>query len=53
MIYSTTLLILIRPLILRVILNEVLGEGAFGIVRRAKLHDRSDEIAVKMLKGMC
>lgn len=32
--------------------HEVLGEGAFGIVRRGLLKPANIEIAVKMLKGM-
>lgn len=39
----------------RLILQSVLGEGAFGLVRRAWLRnentDTSTEVAVKMLKG--
>lgn len=33
-------------------LHELLGEGAFGMVRRGTLKPRNWEIAVKMLKGM-
>lgn len=32
-------------------LHELLGEGAFGIVRKAVLKPNNREIAVKMLKG--
>lgn len=39
----------------RLVLQRVLGEGAFGLVRRAWLWDEKDskstEVAVKMLKG--
>lgn len=35
----------------RLLLREVLGEGAFGIVRRATLAPGGKEVAVKMLKG--
>lgn len=37
---------------LNVELHELLGEGAFGIVRRGILWPRNCEIAVKMLKGL-
>lgn len=33
-------------------LHEILGEGAFGMVRRGTLKPLHLEIAVKMLKGM-
>lgn len=33
-------------------MHELLGEGAFGIVRRGVLWPKNCEIAVKMLKGM-
>lgn len=33
-------------------LHELLGEGAFGIVRRGVLRPGNKEIAVKMLKGI-
>jgi len=35
------------------VLGEVLGEGAFGIVRKGVLHtgEKRREVAVKMLRG--
>lgn len=33
-------------------LHELLGEGAFGIVRKGVLKSTNKEIAVKMLKGL-
>lgn len=35
----------------KIILYEVLGEGAFGVVRKGWLPDLNREVAVKMLKG--
>lgn len=39
----------------RLVLQRILGEGAFGLVRRGWLWDekesKSTEVAVKMLKG--
>jgi hypothetical protein len=36
------------------VLGEVLGEGAFGIVRKGMLHtgEKQRDVAVKMLRGM-
>lgn len=35
----------------RLLLHEVIGEGAFGVVRRGSLAPNGKEVAVKMLKG--
>lgn len=35
----------------RLLLHEVIGEGAFGVVRRATLAPAGTNVAVKMLKG--
>jgi hypothetical protein len=35
----------------RLLLHEVIGEGAFGVVRRGTLAPAGKEVAVKMLKG--
>lgn len=35
----------------RLLLHEVIGEGAFGVVRRGTLAPGGKEVAVKMLKG--
>lgn len=35
----------------KLVLHEVIGEGAFGVVRRATLAPHSMLVAVKMLKG--
>ena len=38
----------------KLVLGEVLGEGAFGIVRKGVLHtgEKRRDVAVKMLRGM-
>lgn len=35
----------------KLLLHEVIGEGAFGVVRRATLAPNGTNVAVKMLKG--
>lgn len=35
----------------KLVLHEVIGEGAFGVVRKATLDPHSTHVAVKMLKG--
>lgn len=35
----------------RLLIHEIIGEGAFGVVRRGTLAPAGKEVAVKMLKG--
>lgn len=36
----------------RLLLHEVIGEGAFGVVRKGILQPAGKEVGVKMLKGI-
>lgn len=36
----------------RLLLHEVIGEGAFGVVRRGSFAPTNKDVAVKMLKGI-